>query len=81
MVYGIFASWRGACDKGFAMNPIIISKTNCHTSRTSSFRRFALTTGAALLVVAGASSSCSTAKGFGQDVEKTGDKIQNAASR
>ena len=50
------------------MNPIIISKTNCHTSRTSSFRRFALTTGAALLVIAGASSSCSTAKGFGKSM-------------
>ncbi|MES2657575.1 MAG: entericidin A/B family lipoprotein [Verrucomicrobiota bacterium] len=33
-----------------------------------------------MLVFAGASSSCSTARGFGQDVEKTGDKIQEAAN-
>jgi predicted small secreted protein len=26
-------------------------------------------------------SSCGTARGFGQDVEKTGDKIQESASR
>ncbi|MEO7098220.1 MAG: entericidin A/B family lipoprotein [Luteolibacter sp.] len=30
--------------------------------------------------MAGATSACSTAKGFGRDVEKTGDKIQDAAS-
>ncbi|MEO5916795.1 MAG: entericidin A/B family lipoprotein [Luteolibacter sp.] len=63
------------------MNPILISQTNCQTSKKSSLRRFALTAGAALFVIAGASSSCSTAKGFGQDVEKTGDKIQDAATR
>ncbi len=62
------------------MNPILISKTNCQTSKKSSIRRFAIATGAALLVFAGASSSCSTARGFGQDVEKTGDKIQEAAN-
>jgi predicted small secreted protein len=37
--------------------------------------------GACLLIVAGSTTSCSTAKGFGKDVEKTGDHIQNAASR
>ncbi|NQX00815.1 entericidin A/B family lipoprotein [bacterium] len=36
--------------------------------------------GVILLVVAGLSTSCSTARGFGRDVEKTGDKIQSAAS-
>ncbi|MEO5712310.1 MAG: entericidin A/B family lipoprotein [Luteolibacter sp.] len=62
------------------MNPILISKTNCKASKKSSIRLFAIT-GAAMLVMAGFSSSCSTAKGFGRDVEKTGDKIQDAASR
>ncbi|MES2440261.1 MAG: entericidin A/B family lipoprotein [Verrucomicrobiota bacterium] len=29
----------------------------------------------------GATTSCSTARGFGRDVEKTGDKIQEAATQ
>ncbi len=61
------------------MNPILIAKTNCQN--TSPFvRLFMIATGAALLLAAGATSSCSTARGFGQDVERTGDKIQNAAN-
>lgn len=32
-------------------------------------------------MVAGLTTSCSTTKGFGKDVEKTGDAIQNAATR
>ncbi len=63
------------------MNPILISKTNCHSNNRSSIRRFAIVAGASLLILAGASSSCSTANGFGRDVERTGDKIQDAASR
>jgi predicted small secreted protein len=62
-----------------AMNPILITKTNCQTKSTS-MRRFALTAGAAMVLLAGATTSCSTTRGFGRDVEKTGDKIQNAAS-
>jgi predicted small secreted protein len=61
------------------MNPIIISKSNCQKVQTSSVRLLTLAAGA-LLLVAGATTSCSTTKGFGRDVEKTGDKIQNAAS-
>jgi predicted small secreted protein len=61
------------------MSPIIIANTNCQ-SKQSAVRQFAMAAGA-LLLLAGASSSCSTAKGFGKDVEKTGDKIQHAASR
>ncbi len=61
------------------MNPIIIANTNCQ-SKQSPVRQFAMAA-AALLLLAGASASCSTAKGFGKDVEKTGDKIQHAASR
>ncbi|RYD49943.1 MAG: entericidin A/B family lipoprotein [Verrucomicrobiaceae bacterium] len=34
-----------------------------------------------MILLAGATTSCSTARGFGQDVEKTGDKIQDAAVR
>ena len=63
------------------MNPIIIPKTTCHTSSNTTIRRMALVIGASALVLAGATSSCSTANGFGQDVEKTGDKIQDAAAR
>ncbi|MES2474985.1 MAG: entericidin A/B family lipoprotein [Verrucomicrobiota bacterium] len=63
------------------MNPILISKTNCKSNTKPNFRRVALLAGASLLLIAGASTSCSTARGFGQDVEKTGDKIQDAAAR
>lgn len=62
------------------MNPILISKTNCKTAPAPSIRLFALIAGASLILIAGASSSCSTARGFGQDVERTGDNIQDAAS-
>lgn len=61
------------------MNPIIISKANCKNVKTSSVRALTLAAGA-LMLIAGATTSCSTTKGFGRDVEKTGDKIQNAAS-
>ena len=63
------------------MNPILISKPTCSASKNATFRRMALVAGASAILLAGASSSCSTAKGFGQDVEKTGDKIQDAAVR
>ena len=36
--------------------------------------------GASALLMAGLTSSCATTRGFGQDVEKTGDKIQEAAN-
>ncbi|MES2924577.1 MAG: entericidin A/B family lipoprotein [Verrucomicrobiota bacterium] len=60
------------------MNPIFIAKTNCRNLK-SPVRLFVIAAGAALILVSGVSSSCSTARGFGQDVEKTGDKIQEAA--
>ncbi len=62
------------------MNPILIAKTNCQHSKQSPVRLFALAAGALLLVM-GATTSCSTARGFGRDVEKTGDKIQEAATQ
>ena len=61
------------------MNPIIIVYTNCQ-SKQSPVRPVALVA-SALLLLAGASTACSTANGFGKDVEKTGDKIQSAATR
>lgn len=61
------------------MNPILISKTNCQSAKPTSLRLATLAAGA-LLLIAGATTSCSTTKGFGRDVEKTGDKIQNAAA-
>ncbi len=79
MACNISKSWRGICETTLTMNPILIAKTNCQNSN-SPVRIFVIAAGAALLFVAGATTSCSTAKGFGQDVEKTGDKIQHAAS-
>ena len=61
------------------MNPIIIARTACQ-SKQSPIRLLTIAAGA-LLLIAGVSTSCSTANGFGRDVEKTGNKIQNAATR
>ncbi len=61
------------------MNPILISKTTNITSKKSPFSVCALCVGAAILLFAGASSSCATARGFGHDVEHVGDEIQEAA--
>lgn len=52
------------------MNPTLILQT-----------RSALLAAATLLALAAASVSCSTTKGLGKDVEKTGEKIQDAADR
>ncbi len=62
------------------MNPNLISKTNSQNSKPSPVRRFTIAAGACLLLVAGATSSCNTTRGLGQDIEKTGDKIQEAAT-
>lgn len=80
MIYEILSIWCVACKRSVTMNPILISQSNCMISPKSSLRRIALLAGASLILIAGASTSCSTARGFGQDVEKTGDKIQEAAS-
>ena len=66
---------------GITMNPILIPNTSCQKSKTGPVRMFALAVGAGVLLLAGATSSCGTARGFGHDVERTGDKIQDAASR
>lgn len=63
------------------MNPLILLTAPCQKSNLSTVRRFAMTAGISLLVLAGVSPSCSTTRGLGQDVEKTGEKIQDAASR
>lgn len=62
------------------MNPILISKSNCRTSKTNKVLTLCLA-GVATAALAVASTSCSTTKGFGRDVEKVGDKIQGAADR
>ena len=62
------------------MNPILIAKTSCQSPTKPVGRAAAIIAGAALLLLAGANTSCSTTRGFGQDVKKTGDKIQRAAS-
>lgn len=62
------------------MNPIFINKTPC-LSKLPPLRVAALTAGACAIIFASVATSCSTTKGFGKDVEKTGEKIQNAASR
>ncbi|RYD67672.1 MAG: entericidin A/B family lipoprotein [Verrucomicrobiaceae bacterium] len=63
------------------MNPVIISKIV--SNQLSSFNR-TLLCGLAVMVTAAlalSTTSCATSKGFGRDVKKVGNKIENAADR
>lgn len=63
------------------MNPILISNVNC--SNSSAAKRH-LTIGLSILATAAfaiGSTSCATTKGFGQDVEKVGSKIEQKANQ
>lgn len=63
------------------MNPVIISQSIC--SKTSATSR-PLALGLAVIATAAfalAGTSCATSKGFGRDVKKVGNKIENAADR
>jgi predicted small secreted protein len=62
------------------MNPILIPERRCQHSKPSFFRIATMAAGILILGTAALSTSCSTARGFGRDVEKAGDKIQEAAS-
>lgn len=61
------------------MNPIFIIQHAC-AFRSRNIGGF-LFLAAAILTLAAGSSSCSTTYGLGKDIEKTGDKIQDAATR
>lgn len=63
------------------MNPVIISKVVAN--QLSRFNRTAALFFAVMLTAAFALSttSCATSKGFGRDVQKVGDKIEDAADR
>ncbi len=63
------------------MNPIFLPKVIC-TQSSAANRFFVL--GFAFLATAAfalSTTSCATTKGFGQDVEKVGGKIEKAADR
>jgi len=63
------------------MNPVIISKVIANQAR--SFNR-TLALGCAVMLTAAfalSTTSCATSKGFGRDVKKVGNKIENAADR
>jgi predicted small secreted protein len=61
------------------MIPILIKIHPCLAGAHHFNRFMLLSIGVAILALS--SISCGTARGFGQDVERTGDKIQEAASR
>ncbi|WP_345783767.1 entericidin A/B family lipoprotein [Luteolibacter rhizosphaerae] len=64
------------------MNPILLPQNS--TCRFSGKRRRswpAWVLGLALLAGSFSLNSCGTARGFGSDVERAGDKIQDAATR
>ncbi len=62
------------------MNPVLIASHHCRTTKTPTTRVFAIVVGIAVVILAGATTSCNTTRGFGQDVERTGDRIEHAAS-
>ena len=81
--YGLFRSgqgWRGSCEEGFIMNTLFISKICTRASKPSTSGSVLLYGLASLFLVAGAIPSCATTAGFGRDVEKVGDEIQDAAN-
>lgn len=61
------------------MIPILILQNSCHSGSRLIGRLLFLTV--AILALAAATTSCRTTYGLGQDIEKTGDKIQEAATR
>lgn len=74
-------NWPNPCKKEVTMNPILLSKVISAKSCTAN-RFFIL--GFAFLATAAfalSTTSCATTKGFGQDVEKVGGKIEKAADR
>jgi predicted small secreted protein len=71
--------WLVACKKACAMNPILLIQHGC-SSHGRNLGRL-LFAAALILTFAAGSTSCRTTYGLGQDIEKTGDKIQEAATR
>jgi predicted small secreted protein len=63
------------------MNPILIFKINRKAAQPRNFSRLAGCAAVSLLFLSIAAPSCATARGFGHDVERTGETIQGAASR
>lgn len=64
------------------MNPILLLKSNVCGLQGKAM--IAWPAGLVALVLLGASfglNSCSTARGFGNDVQKAGEKIEDAATR
>jgi predicted small secreted protein len=61
------------------MNPILITFSQCNAPTRVAGRLLFLS--AIILALAAGSTSCGTTRGLGEDIEKTGDKIQDAATR
>ncbi len=64
------------------MNPILVFRSlTSRSTRTSRGPWPLVILGVCLSFITLGLSACGTARGFGQDVEKTGEKIEEAASR
>lgn len=71
--------WRAFCGCANLMIPLFIPRSLHNCCRNPRFLTLALAATACQPVATG-STSCSTTKGFGKDIEKTGEKVENAAS-
>jgi predicted small secreted protein len=63
------------------MSPVLISKVACDAPVKSPLKLFAVTAGISVILLAFASSSCATTRGFGRDVQTLGDQIEESARR
>ena len=61
------------------MNPTFLFKTQTCGVKPTCVKPLGILAGALLLIV-GATTSCSTTRGFGRDVQTTGENIERAAA-
>ena len=74
--------WFRDCDTKAAMNPILLPKSNvCGLTHKVAITWPAWVIALILLGASFGLNSCGTARGFGNDVQKAGEEIEEAATR
>ena len=73
--------WFGTCKNPGVMNPILLLKCNACRLPKTAIAWPAWVAAALLLAASFGLNSCSTARGLGQDIQKGGEKIEDAARR
>jgi predicted small secreted protein len=73
--------WLDDCDGRSAMNPVLVSKGLYCLKFKSTRGLLAGMACAAVVLFALATSSCATGRGLGQDIQRAGQNIEEAARR